>query len=179
MCKEATEIEIIGRDIDYVVNELLEYKENGISVYVNFNGHKLYSENVTLENAYLEITGKTKEEFDSVLKYTVEKFRKESEEHESKIPELSKIWIDKGKKVLSEDKWEYWSKIVPVRLGDFYRGMELGNTLDIISSLNENDFNMAKEKFDKQGHSGMSASLVFAMVDEFCGKGKEFKKFME
>ena len=179
MCKEAIEIEVVGRDIDYVVNELLEYKENGKSVYVNFNGHKLYSDSVTIDSAYLEITGKTKDEFDEKQKEWFDKVNKEKQEHKAKIPELCKVWMERGRDVLSEENWEYWDKIVPIRLNDLYRGMELRNTLDIITSLNENDFNMAKEKFDKQGHSGMSASLVFAMVEEFCEKGKEFRKFME
>ena len=51
---------------------------------------------------------------------------------------MTKVWLEKGREVLAEDKWELWDKIVPIRLGDLYRGMELGNCLDIVTVLNNN-----------------------------------------
>ena len=38
-------IEIYG-NLEEVVRELLKYKEIGIDVYCDFNGHKLYSKNI-------------------------------------------------------------------------------------------------------------------------------------
>ena len=52
-----------GMDLDKAIEILLEAKKAGVSVYCEFNGHKLYSNNVTIDSAYLEVTGETKAEF--------------------------------------------------------------------------------------------------------------------
>ena len=57
----------LGSSIDQAVNELLNYKEEGKLVYCNFNGVILYSDTVTMDSAYREITGKSKAEFDEYI----------------------------------------------------------------------------------------------------------------
>lgn len=37
----------------------------------------------------------------------------------------------------------------------------------------------AKSVFDKQGHSGLSASLLFAMLREFCPNGTEVVNYIK
>ena len=62
MSKNYREIDFSpGRNIKECVNELLEYKAKGELVFGVFNGHKLYSDTVTMDNAYREITGKNRE----------------------------------------------------------------------------------------------------------------------
>lgn len=56
-----------GSTIDEVVSGLLSYREKGELVVSKFNGVTLYSDTVTLDSAYQEITGKTKMEFDDYL----------------------------------------------------------------------------------------------------------------
>ena len=61
MEKKYREIEFLcGWNIERAVIELLEYKEKGELVCGEFNGHMLYSDTVTMDSAYLEITGKNK-----------------------------------------------------------------------------------------------------------------------
>ena len=48
--------------LDSVVDKLLMAKERGEQLYCDFEGHLLYSDTVTLEDAYKEVTGQTKEE---------------------------------------------------------------------------------------------------------------------
>jgi len=61
--KKYTEIEFCwGCSIDDAVNELLDYKNDGLLVFGEFNGVKLYSDIVTIDKAYKDITGKTKSE---------------------------------------------------------------------------------------------------------------------
>lgn len=91
-------------------------------------------------------------------------------------------WIKRGHEILPKDKWEYWDEIVPIRAKDLYEGMELDCTLEIEEILKEkaeNSFKRASNKLDSQGHSGMSYSLMKAMISEFCTNGKEFKKYLE
>jgi len=169
-----------GSTIQDVVNYLLEFKEKGILACADFNGKTLYSDTVTMDSAYLDIIGKTKSEFDNEQQERVERLEKAKREHEAMIPELTESWIEKGKTILEKDKWEYWSEIVPIRLNDLYRGMELGNCLDIVETLNNNGtFEDAKKLLEDQNHSGMSFGLVCAMISEFCDRGTEFVEYVK
>lgn len=180
MNKNYKEIDFIyGNTIEDSVNELLNYKEKGILVYGTFNGHKLYSDTVTMDNAYKEITGSTKKEFDDYIKKQNEEYKKQKQNHIDSIPSKTKVWVERGREILTEDKWEYWERIVPIRLNDLYQGMELGQCLDIIKLLNNGGtFEKAKELIDSQGHSGMSFGLICSMLKEFCPAGEEFVKFI-
>lgn len=180
MNKKYKEIEfLLGNTIEDAVKELLSYKDKGILVYGTFNGTILYSDTVTMDSAYKEITGKTKAEFDKMIQESNERHERERREHEEKVPQLTLEWQQKGRKILKEDKWECWDKIVPIRLNDLYQGMELGCCLDIVRILNNNGtLDEAKDKIESQGHSGMSFGLVCSMVKEFCSRGNEFVDYV-
>ena len=143
-----------------------------------FNGHWLYSDTVTLDSAYKEITGKTKEEFEAKIKESQDAYEKQKKEYEE---ELTKKWIEEGHKILDKSKWKYWDEIVPIRLRDLYQGMELKCCLDIISMLNDNNVSYADiySVFESQGHSGMSYSLVKSMIIKFSDEGKNFIEYAE
>lgn len=175
------EIEFLAGDtIAEVVKELLSYKEKGKLVCGTFNGVTLYSDTVTMDGAYKEIIGKTKAEFDKGQQEWKEDYERQKQEHQEKIPELSEVWEQKGREILTEDKWDYWNKIVPIRLSDLYQGMELGCCLDIVKILNNNGtLDEAKEKIESQDHSGMSFGLVCSMVKEFCSRGSEFVYYVK
>lgn len=168
-----------GSTIDSAVRELLTYRKEGVLAYGEFNGVSLYSDTVTLDTAYKSITGKNKSDFDKEQQEWRDEYDRKLQEHNDKIPELTRVWMEKGRQVLTEDKWNYWDEIVPIRLGDLYRGMELGNCLEIIEILNNNGtLDEAKGKIDSQGHSGMSFELVCTMVKEFCERGNEFVEYV-
>jgi predicted nuclease with TOPRIM domain len=169
---------LIGNDIEDAVKELLDYKAKGILVKGEFNGCTLYSDTVTVDGAYKEITSKTKAEFDKSREEWKENYDKAEKEHTEKIPSLTEEWIGKGHELLTEDKWELWDRIVPIRLGDLYHGMELGACLDIVKILHNSTLDEAKKEIEKQGHSGMSWGLVCSMVKAFSDKGEEFVKFV-
>lgn len=180
MNKQYKKIEFnVGSNIEDVVKELLEYQINGFLVYGEFNGFKLYSDTVTLDGAYKLITGKTKEEFDKAQQEWRDEYNRKEKEHQESIPSLSKEWMKKGREILSDDKLEFWDKIVPIRLNDLYHGMELGCCLNIVKILNNNGtLEDAKNEIEKQNHSGMSYGLVCSMVREFCGRGQEFFEYV-
>lgn len=168
-----------GCTIEQAVKTLEDYKDKGILACCDFNGVVLYSDVVELDDAYKQITGKTKAEHDKSLEDWRSDYDKKEKEFKATIPELTKMWIEKGKDILSEDKWDYWAEIVPIRLGDLYQGMELGCCLDIVKILNNGGtLEGAKEKINSQGHSGMSFGLVCTMVREFCERGEEFAQYI-
>lgn len=168
-----------GNTIDTAVEKLLNYQEQGILAYGTFNGVVLYSDTVTLDDAYKSITGRTKAEHDQFIKNGIDQYNKEKADHEAKIPELTIEWIEKGKAILTEDKWDLWAEIVPIRLGDLYRGLELGCCLDIVKILNNNgSLEEAEAEINKQGHSGMSLSIICSMVSDLSVRGKDFVAFI-
>ncbi|CAM3632312.1 hypothetical protein [Mesobacillus zeae] len=181
MDKKYKQIEFFaGNTVEQAVSELLSYREKGKLACGEFNGVTLYSDTVTMDSAYQRITGKTKAEFDKEQQEWREDYKRKEQEHKERIPELSKVWKGKGREILAEDKWNLWDDIVPIRLGDLYRGMELGNCLDIVKILNNNGtLDEAKEVIENQGHSGMSFGLVCAMIKEFCDRGNEFVNYVK
>lgn len=174
--KEYRKIEFrIGSDIQGAVADLLNYKNAGILACGDFNGFTLYSDTVTLDGAYKLIIGKTKQEFDEDMKQMENRIKLQKEEHQKDIQQLIEYWGKRGMEELDEKHWEFWKKIVPIRLKDLYEGMELGCCLKIVSILNAGKpLEEAKEEIDSQGHSGTSFHLVCAMVKEFCDRGNEF-----
>ena len=180
MDKKYTEIEFgLGWSLERAVKELIEYAVKGEFVYGEFNGHVLYSDTVSMDSAYLEVVGRTyREHKDSQRKWREEYDRRERE-HKENIPQLEKEWIAKGHDALSEDKWELWDKCVPIRLNDLYKGIELGQCLDVIEKLKENNFQEAKEVMENQGHSGMSWALMKSMLMTFADNGEEFVSFLD
>lgn len=180
MEKKYIEIECWG-NLENAVQELIEYsiKHKGNLACCEFNGKMLYSDTVSLNSAYQEVTDKSYFQFNEDEKIWREEYSRKEEEHKTAIPELAKMWIEKGHKVLDEDKWDYLDKIVPIRLGDLYHGMELGNCLDIVEILKNGSLDEARQEINNQGHSGMSWGLVCSMVREFSNRGIEFVEYVK
>ncbi len=180
MGKEYRKIEFgYGSKLFDCVLELVQYAANGEFVCADFNGHTLYSDTVSMESASLEVLGVGY--FDNITQreLNLQRILKEEQEHQENIPDLTKYWIEKGHKILSEDKWLLWDNCVPIRLSDLYHGMELGMCLEIIQIINDKSLEEAKEVMYNQGHSGMSWGLMKSMLLSFSDKGEEFVALLD
>ena len=174
--ENAVEINEWMGDIDTAVQKLIEYQKMGKSVYVNFNGHKLYSCDITLDGAYKEITGMTKAESDKAREEARKKWeleRKEKKEQaERKIPE----WISDGEKNIFPERAEDWQYYVETsaRQGMYY-GSDIVATLEIMGMLESGaPFEDVEKKLEEQGHSGHSYSIVTKNVLHFSKNGPDF-----
>ena len=173
--KNYGEIEFGFGNIEEAVKELKSHKD---LVKGTFNGQILYSDIDDLDSAYKKVTGKTKAEFDEAEKQRQIEYKRQQKEHKDAIPKLTIEWVEKGKKILDEKHHKLWAKIVPIRLGDLYQGMELGNCLEIVEQLNKGaELEEVKPLIENQGHSGMSFGLVCSMVREFADRGNEFVEY--
>ena len=171
----ARKIEFYGSTLEECVNALLKFQNRGESVVVDFNGHQLYSCDVTMDSAYQEITGKTKAEFDKAreewLKEYEEREAREKSEAKAKIP----AWIERGSAYIYPEKMEQWAQCVKTRAGDLYHGMDLDSVLELMEKLESGaSMEEVKEIFDGQGHSGASAGMVRSMMFHFAKRGPEF-----
>lgn len=169
---------VCGTTIEEAVNELLQHKESGQLAYGDFNGRLLYSDTVTLDSAYQEITGQTKLEFDMERQKEKDEYEKNRNIFLENLNKSIMKWKKKGYEILTEDKWPIWDNIVCVRAKDIYEGMELDASLDIIKILKDSSFEKANEKLDSQGHSGMSYAIVCSIIKDCADNGKEFIKFL-
>ena len=77
--------------LESAVYSLLAAKARGQHVWCYFNGHKLYSDNVTMDRVYLEVTGRTKKEFDQQLLESREQFKKSMQE--AKLEEEQEVQL--------------------------------------------------------------------------------------
>jgi len=178
--KNYEEIEFYWGNIEQAVDKLLEYREQNKLGTIKFNGVNLYSDTVTMDDAYLQIVGSTKAEHDAYLAEQNRQYKEELRLHEESIPRLIEEWVTKGHEVLSKDKWELWDSCVPIRLKDLYRGFELKCCIDLTEALNNGyTLDEAKDILDEQGHSGMSFGLICSMMLSFCDRGEEFVNFVK
>lgn len=174
------EIELMpGTSIDEAWKQLLrESADCGDTCHGVFNGHDIYSTD-TLDEAYKKVTGSTKAEYDKEMQEWRDDYEMKKLRHKERIPELTKKYCDEARGVILEGEYEYWDKIVPIRLGDLYEGMELGCTLDLCRIMRDEKLTYderlrkAYDAFMDQGHSGMSAGLVASMLRRFCPDGDD------
>lgn len=169
-----------GTSLDEAHRELQEYAPS----YCTFNGVTLTS-NDSLDDIYLKVTGKTKTDYENAVRQQNEEYKKKKKEFEDKIPELIEEYKKKARNIIPSDRLELWDKIVPIRLNDLYRGMELDCWLDIIEIFNDTNLSddvklvKAKDMFDSQGHSGMSGNLVLSGLKQFHPFGKTFVEYIK
>ena len=174
------EIELYpGETIDEVWKKLLiNSAECGDTCFGMFNDHKILSTD-TLDEAYMKVTGKTKEQFNKEKQDLLEERKRKEKEYKDSISNLIPEYCEKARGVILEDQYDYWDKIVPIRLDDLYHGMELDCTLNICKIMRDKSINYEKrikkacDEFMKQGHSGLSACLVTSMLSIFCPNGKD------
>ena len=173
--ENAKEINEYMGNIDNAVKRLLEYREKGESVFVNYNGHKLYSCDVTIDSAYMEITGQTKAEYDKAREEWRKEYEarraKEKAEAQAKIPS----WIEQGEKFIYPERMEKWKQCVEDRASDLYDGIDLDSALGLMEKLESGaTIEEVKEILEQQGHSGASAGIVRNIIFHFSKRGPEF-----
>ena len=168
-----------GESIDSAWKRLLkESAECEDTCFGKFNDHEILSTD-TIDEAYMKIIGKTKGQHDKEMQDWRNEYERKEKEYEDNIPNLIPEYCEKARGVILEDQYEFWDKIVPIRLRDLYHGMELDATLDLCKIMRDESIRYDKrlrkayDTFMGQGHSGMSSSLVTGMLKVFCPNGED------
>lgn len=174
--EQATKIELrVGSTLEDAVNQLIDHRELGETVFCVFNGHKLFSDDVTMDSAFLEVTGKNKADFDKANEEWLANSIRETEEASRKAEAKIPGWIEMGKTLgidpaLSKD----WEKMVKIRAGDIYHGREIDDAIAIMQKINDGaTAKDIKEALAEQGHSGASYGMVRSIVETFSPRGKD------
>ena len=151
-----------GINLDKAYQEL----QDNAPCYGEFNEKTLYSTD-SLDDVYVKVTGKSKVEHDEYIRKIHEEYDRKEAEFKAKIPQLTEDYRKRARGIIPEEHLKYWDEIVPIRLNDLYHGMELDCWLAFIEILNDTSkkelerFEICRSLFTRQGHSGMSAGLVF------------------
>lgn len=103
--------------IDETISELIKYRNLGEKVYCIFNGKTLHSENITFDSAYMMLFGKTQAEITEEMKMEAYDAHKRAIENKNKCMTLIPSFIDRGKKVIFENKYEEWEQFVKDNIG--------------------------------------------------------------
>lgn len=171
----------------YHIREKARREKAGITedfvIYAIFNGVEILHTD-TPDEISVKVTGKTIAEREAEKKAWMEEYDRKEKEHQARIPELTEKYKKEARGVIPEDKLELWDEIVPVRLNDLYKGMELDEWLKMIRVLNsesskEERFAKAKEIFESAGHSGWSAGLVLSGLRKFHPDGDECAEYIQ
>ena len=166
-----------GDSIDTAVKRLLEAKAEGKHVFCDFNGVKLYSDNVTLDSVYTEICGCTKVEYDKKMKKSAEEARKSIEEDRKRAIENIPYVIEIGKQLIYPFRHEEWAKLVEADANGDYCGLITIAAIEIMAAIGEEKpVEELVEIFKEQGHSGWSASLTRNVIMRYSRNGYPFYK---
>ena len=93
------EIDKYFGSIDQAVEYLLKAKARGEHVFCDYNGHKLHSDNVTLDSAYVEILGCTKDEYENKQEKWMDDYKrkiKDTETREQRYADMVKEHREKS-----------------------------------------------------------------------------------
>ena len=144
----------------------------------SFNTVEIYSHESD-DEIFKKVTGMTAKESELYRENSVLTAKIKDLEHQIKMPELIKEYCEKAEGIITRDHIAEWKRIVPIRLSDLYKGMELQCTLDLVPLIDDGCFEEAETIFKKQGHSGMSAGLMFQMLRNFSINGGAFVEYVK
>lgn len=169
-----------GVSIDDAIEMLKQEKEQGNTAFGIFNGVKLSTENLSVDDAYKLIIGQTKEEYENDLKILLEKYAEEKQRNHERVLEASKeripYWIQKGHEIFPEELWSEWDEIVPIRASDTTYGVELDVVIAVQYIIMENKEDMYEE-INELLKQYQNNSLVFLtsclLIKAFCKNGND------
>lgn len=172
--KNLEEIQVsIGANLDETIERLLEDKNKGIHTYCIFNDHTLYSDTITVDSAYTEVLGCTREELEREILENKKRRMIEIKKAKKDVPNQ----IKKGEELIYPFRYTDWEQTVKASAISIYHGLITEHALDIMEAIEEEmPVDEIVKIFDKQGHSGWSASLTRNIVMMYSKNGYPFYK---
>lgn len=165
--------------LDEAISVLKEFRNRGINnIYIDFNGHKLYSKNINTHKAYMLVTGMSKKDWLLYLKSETQKGKKQIEEASKHAVDNLEYVIEEGKKYIYEEKYDLWKDYCEADCKGMYHLYNAECALEIMKFIDKNgSIEEAIELMNNQGHSGYSMSLTMNIIVNFCKKGPEIYRY--
>ena len=133
--------------LDDVVYALIQANSDDFNYYYDFLGHVLESDTVTLEDAYLEVYGMTKEEYRKILKKDYETYeanlQKQFENNRREAALRNERIHERARNIIPEDKMEIFEQAYKlVKTMNFYNINREEDFINLLEYLNSDDFSL-------------------------------------
>lgn len=178
---QASIIELpVNTTLDEAIKILKERQEwgYGVDFRINFNGIWLYSININEIDAYVSVTGMTRE--GCIKKEQIERYRMQLRQEEERIDAETNLQarIEAGKKEIIEAKWSSWEEYVEKYSSPPYYLHAIDTTIKYISLLNKGDESVTEiaKMFHKEfGNStgDWYTSCILTHIARFSSRGTD------
>lgn len=164
-----------GVNLDEAIKTLETEKKSGNNVYIDFNGHRLYSLLDDENSCYMKVLKKSKVQWEKDRRESLKRLEQEIKERERQAEIKIPKWVERGEKLIYPQRRDSWKHCVDIRVHDLYHGMDLDNALDIMECLeNGGTVEEANKILEDANHSGMSYGIVLSIIVSFSKRGPEF-----
>lgn len=170
------EIKIDGNNktIDEIHYELTYCKENGQHATCRKSGHLFDSDDgLTLDDRYKILTGLTKDEYTKETARELYRSKLEAMKIEANKP----VWIEKGKKLVYQERFPSWKECVDFYSHNKYGGNPIEMALEIMEALNVGERLDVVYKMINSDNEKLN-NLVENIVFRYSKRGPEFKEYM-
>lgn len=162
----------VGDALLTLIKESLRTKQ---LLYTRFNIDEIYSDEDSLDSAYQKCVGISWLEYKTQQEKAEIKRQEEVKDFFNSIHHIKEDYLSNGHNILDKKYWDLYGEMLDESLYGMYRGWDLTQALEIIKMLNENcEVHDAVIKFNNQGHSGYTHSLVRLEIKDLCDRGAVF-----
>lgn len=159
--------------LDEIVELLINERNNGNSFYyATFMGKALYSVDVTLDSAYQECLGCTKEEWDN---------RKSNNNIVNSINYSKRIpyFVTRGKKYINPDKMTEWKELCKISQYDSHYQTAIEEALYIMKLLEkDSDYQKILKKLEKEDEGNFLYYAVLNIIINFSHYGESINNYI-
>lgn len=164
-----------SKDLDDFIQQMMDFGEQGRLVEADFNGHIFHSDTITVDSAYLEVIGMSKDEYEIAdQEYEARRRDRMEDLRRDLLTELEK----RAPKILDEQYMSAWNDMMDKARVDEYDWMNLGDCLAIVEALNSGcDFNEVKSILDAQDNNAGKGLHIADDAARLCDRGQEFANY--
>ena len=164
-------------DIGQLWREICVQRKRGRKYFAVFNGKFIIlekDENITEDELYKFIIGKTKAEKEQADKEWLDEYQRKEREWNDKVPILIPVYTAGLKDVIDEKYHHLAEKYVSECLHSIYHEYLLESLIELLGFSKGKTFEEIQKKLYEQEHSGMSYSIVINLFKNLSDKGREY-----
>ena len=164
-----------GENLDCVVIRLNEARKNGEHVFCKYHDVTLYSDNITLDSAYMEVYDCTREEFFLKIEEEIANATTWQKEREKWAEEKTAELIERGKSLMYPQRFKEWEQEMNNIQFLIYFGDDIEEALNIMEAIeNGNPIEKIVEKYKDRRKNSFSDRVVRELVLKYSKNGNLF-----
>lgn len=176
--ENAVEDKYWANNLDEAIEYLVKCRQEGKNIWIEFNGQRLYSNDATVDTIYMQMFGKTKQEFEQAHAAARDRVGKKLEELGKEIAEKKPEWIEKGKELIYPAKSKDWEKFIDIMSQSIDNVGEMDLALDIMGQLEDGKSFEEIKQYIQNSSSEISITMLENMALKFSKRGPDFFEFM-